>query len=508
MKELLKNMKHSLIKAVSNGQGRAPRWIPFAQADTLRDIFSYYNSASAEFTQKNIYYTIGTTSNFEKKPSKEDILTTHCIPVDLDGFTSESDILECEVQVVEWLTEAKINDYITICSGNGLHLLISTGILPNNWLEKNKKAITYSIYSTIGSIAGIYGAKVDPKVLESSRILRVPYTINQKEGKGEKQCYIITDKWKGESQNIVQEIEKDTSDNSMEEHNVAFEEIVEEFTSIGAEWYKGSSYYKLRHPVRGSKNTITLYRNSKFFWSFSDKDDGRNKIQLCEMWEMYNSDKPCPFKMFATDNIGEIIAKILSKFFDFRYSEVNTSGHSLIYAITDKSGYTRKAKMSKPAFASQLRIHGVQHKIEQLGIVGVNVQNYWENVCAMYPSVYYDAVPIHAEIDEVKSKLFKILNNRFEMISPDFDDSRSRKTTLTNIIRSQNIDYLEALNIDMADGKVCIPYTTLLSISDKAMEFASTEREYVEILKWLGLNVSNKNGLICVLSHQKLLPYI
>ena len=499
-------MKHSLIKTTSNGVGRPPRWIPFGKADTLRDVFDFYNAPSTKYKEKNIYYSINTTSTFDKKPSKEDIVTTHAIPVDLDGFANEQDIVECEKQVVEWLTNIKIDDYITICSGNGLHLLISTGTLPSGWLEKHKKSITYSIYSTMSSIASLYDAKVDTKVLESSRILRVPYTLNVKEGKGEKQCYIITDKWKGERSSIIDDIEKDTSTNTMEDYNVAFEDITKAFTEIGAQWLKGTSYWRLVHPVRGSKNTITLYKDSKFFWSFSDKDDGRNKIQLCEMWSMYGSDKPCPFKMFAEDNVGEIISNVLLRHFDFRYAEVTSTAHTLVYAIKDKNGYTRKARMSKPAFQSQLRIHNIQGKLEQLGITGVQAQHYWENICSLFPTVYYDAPPIDAEMDEVKSKLFKILNSKFEMISPDFDDSRSRKTTITNIVRSKNIDYLDALNISMTNDRVCIPYTTLLSISDKAMEFASTEKEYVEILKWLGLEVSSKNGMICMLSHQKIQP--
>ena len=488
---------HLIIKQTRNGNGSS-RWKTIDDIDTLRDVFDYYSGKSVAFKEKNVFYQINPCKYKGTKAGKADVINNTVIPIDIDGM-DRADIHSLEEDVLEFFQKIGITDFITINSGNGLHALISIGTLAATWIEKNKKAIMDVIYAPISSIAKEYGGNIDNKVLESSRILRVPNTINEKEDKGAVECRIITDRWEGSgNKSIVDLIEKTTSSKVMEQHNVSFMEIVTAFNDIGAEWTHGSGYSFLTHPERGSKKTIALYKDAKYFYSFSDKDE-YPFIQMSEVWNMFGSGKPFPFSQFDANNTHKIIKDRLG--FDFRYATKNSSQYAIVIAEKNRGGRTIPTMLSKTVFTSYFKQKKVKEYLEKIGVKEITPDEAFLEVIDSLPLSKFDAEPIDEERNKIMSKWIGVGTMMFDAPSSEVDNRTSKKN-LYGIIHDGDTETLSKLFVRISDdggiGKCCIKYESIRSMfGQKADYFAESEMEFKNIVTWLGLKTSDDGGVIC-----------
>ena len=488
---------HLIIKQTKNGNGSS-RWKTIDDVDNLRDVFDYYSGKSVAFKEKNVYYQINPCQLKGTKAGKADVINNTAIPIDIDGM-DRADIENLEADVLEFFQKVGITDFITINSGNGLHALISIGTLAANWLEKNKKAIMDTIYAPISSIAKEYGGNIDNKVLESSRILRVPNTINEKEKKGSVECRIITDRWIGDgNKSIVDMVGKTTSSKVMEQHNVSFMEIVTAFDSIGAEWIHNSGYSYIIHPERGSKKTLALYKDAKYFYSFSDKDEFPF-IQMSEVWNMFGSGKPFPFSQFDSSNVHQVIKDRMG--FDFRYATKNTSQYAVMIAEKKRDGRTVASTLSKASFTSYFKKKKVKEYMDKIGLQDMTAEEAFIEVVDSLPLSRYDSKPIDEEKNKIISKWIGLGTMMFDAPSSEMDNRTSKKNLL-GIIRDCDDETLDKLLIQtsMEDGigKCCIRYSSIRAMfGQKSDYFAESEMEFKSIIHWLGLETSDQGGLLC-----------
>lgn len=497
---------HLIIKNLKNGGGNSGRWKTIDDVETLRDVFDYYSGKSVAFKEKNVYYQINPCQYKGTKAGKNDVINNTAIPIDIDGM-DRSDIDSLEEDILDFFQKMGITDFITINSGNGLHALISIGTLASNWLEKNKQAIIDTIYSPISSIAKEYGGNIDKKVLESSRILRVPNTINEKEKKGTAECRIITDRWIGESnKSIVDMIGKTTSSKVMEQHNVSFMEIVTAFESIGAEFSHYSGYAFIKHPERGSKKTLSLYKDAKYFYSFSDKDDFPF-IQMSDVWNMYGSGKPFPFSQFDSSNVHKIIKDRMG--FDFRYATKSSNQYVIVVADKNKAGRTITSNMSKSVFTTYFKTKKIKQYFDKNGIQEITAEEAFIEVVDSLPLSKFDAEPIDDEKNKIISKWIGLGTMVFDAPSSEIEN-RTLKKNLLNIIRENDDDTLEKLLISVGEtsdgvGKCCIKYSSVRAMfGQKSDYFAESEMEFKSIIKWLGLETSDEGGLLCFFDNKSL----
>lgn len=488
---------HLIIKQVKNGNGSS-RWKTIDDVESLRDVFDYYSGKAVAFKEKNVFYQINPCKYKDTKAGKADVINNTTIPIDIDGM-DRADIEHLEEDILEFFSKIGITDFITINSGNGLHALISIGTLAANWIEKNKKAIMDTIYAPVSSLAKEYGGNIDNKVLESSRILRVPNTINEKEKKGSVECRVITDRWDGSGNiGIINLIEKTTSSKVIEQHNVSFMEIVNAFEKIGGEWTHGGGYSFLKHPERGSKKTLALYKDAKYFYSFSDKDDFPF-IQMSEVWNMYGSGEPFPFSQFDSDKLHEIIKDRMK--LDFRYANKNTSQHTIVVAEKNKAGKTVPTILSKTAFASNFKDMKVKDYLDKIGVQPPSPEEAFLKVLNSLPLSKFDADPIDEEKNKIISKWIGIGTMMFDAPASEMD-SRTSKKNLLNIIRDDDKDTLDKLLIktsyDDDIGRCCIRYQSIRTMfGQKSDYFAESEMEFKNIIQWLGLETSVDGGLLC-----------
>ena len=496
-------MGHLIVKAVSNGNGSV-RWKTIDDIDNLRDVFDYYAGKSIAFKEKNVYYQISPCQYSKTKAKKDEVLNNSLIPIDIDGMDRD-DIEDLEKYIVEFFDKLGVKDYITINSGNGLHALISIGTLASGWIEKNKKAIVDTIYSPISSIAQEYGGNIDKKVLESSRILRVPNTMNVKDGKSEAQCKIITDNWLGEGNaSVVEMIQKTTSSKVMESHNVSFNEITEAFAKIGGKWSHHGHYSYLEHPERGSKKTLALYRDAKFFYSFSDKDEFPF-LQLTDIWNMYGSGQACPFSQFDSGNIHQLVCDKLR--IDARYAVKNTATHYIVAAEKRKGGITTAVNLTPTLFNRMCKSNGIRKYLDSLGVSHRTFDDVFMDLISSLPVSMYDAEPIDTEKNKIISKWVGIATMKFDKPASELE-SRTQKANLIGLVEDKDYDSLAKISVSISDEdekKICLTYTSLRSMFDqKADYFAESEIEFQDIMRWLGLKTSEKGGLLCIYKNKRL----
>jgi hypothetical protein len=497
-------MAHLLIKQIKNGNGRAPRWVPYDDVSSIRDVLDYYDSGSARFKEENRFYQINPCKKIKKKASKGDVLNNVCIPVDIDGCRRE-DIETMERDVVDFFEKLGIEDYVTINSGNGLHALISIGVQASDWVEKNKKSIMITLYGALESIAKAYGGNIDKKVLESARILRVPYTMNNKEEKDLEpvECYTITDKWKGEeAQKIVELIEKHTSEKIEDQHNVTFDQIAEAFEGIGGVWRRSTTYSYLQHPIRGSKKTLAMYHDQRHFWSFSDKDeDISSLLTLEQVWNMFGSGKDFPFRGFTPKGLIDTIRHKTG--LDLRY--VTKTGQSwYITASQESRDGTRPTVLSKSTFKDAIKNKGLMSYLESIGMTAYTPDSLFTTLCMEeLPPEKFQAEPIDSEVNEIISKWSSIGTLMFDV--RDDTTGRTIKTNLNTIIRDGELDLMKMLGINMNDDKVCISYNTIVSCFGKQADtFAKSEIDFKSICEWMKIPISDHNGMVCFFKNEKL----
>lgn len=484
---------HNIYKWVKNGGGKGIP-VKMDEVETLREVWDYFDSKAARYSKKNIYYQVNPSiTKHGKKAKKDDIINSVAIPIDVDGFSNRDDIKRLEIDITEFFDRAGITSYITINSGNGLHALIHIGKKQANYVERYKDSILKILYTAIQTYSKRYDAHVDTKALESARILRVPFTINEKTGKDQQECSIISDEWDEENNNepFLEAIEHGVEDPKI---NVMFDEIVKAFEDIGAQWKHSSDYSFIEHPERGNLDNLCLYRDARFFWNFSDNDT-KKAYSMEDVWNWFGSGKPYPFIVGKTGE-SDLIMTFLRKKYDIRYGDQAKS--KIIYDLNGNIGY-----MTETNYKNELKKGFKQYVIA----LGMPESTYnmatlsFKDVIDSLPPKPYLADPIQAELDACRANLTTMWTSRFEY----FDDEAKKnlKASLAELIKAENYDVLDQKGIKHEDNRFCITYAALCDMFGDPKRYAISSEEFMSILSWAGVETS-PNGAICYIVNKKI----
>lgn len=479
---------HSIYKFIKNGGGRStPKKID--AVETLSEVWEYYDSKSSRYTETNVYYQTNPVSHkVVTKAKKTDVLNCVSLFVDIDGFKNKDDIKRIEVDMVAFFERAGIESFITINSGNGLHAIINIGKQQADYIERSKDSIIKILYSPISSIAKEYdGAHVDHKVLESARILRVPFTINKKDGKDEQKCSIITNNWddSDENDNLVNLISSGVEEPKL---NLMFDEIISAFEDIGARWKHSSQYSFLQHPIRGNFDNLCFYQDSRFFYNFSDNDE-KKVYSFEEVWNMYGSGKPYPFVVGKADDT-EVILEFLKKRYDIRYADQTKA--KVVYSVGGHSSYMNETNYKnalKDGFADYLEILKMSREGSKMAAIR------FKKVMDYLPQKNYLSEPIPEELETAKSNLATMWTTRFEYF--DDESKKNVKSSLTELINVQNFDVLKDKGIKFDEEKICLTYSSLCNMFGDPKRYGNSHMEFTKILHWCGVEVSDNGGAVC-----------
>jgi hypothetical protein len=487
---------HILYKFIKNGGGRSTPKIIERELESLSDVWEYYDTKRLRYTETNVYYQINPSSrNITAKAKKTDILNCVAIPIDVDGFKDRDDIAKLEEDIRAFFNRAKINSYISINSGNGLHVVVHTGKQQSTFIERYKDSIKMILYKPIESMIEKYdGAHIDIKVLESARILRVPFTINAKDGKPEQECSIITNSWDEEDENtaLLEHFKEGVEEPKV---NIVFDEIVKAFEDIGAEWRNSQDYSFIKHPARENFDNLCIYKNSRHFWNFSDNDT-QKWYSLEDVWNMHGSGKPYPFMVGKTDDT-DLIIEFLKKTYDLRYSEqakgkivYDQDGHP---SYMTETNYKNAIKDGFSEYLSKINASSDGAKTALLR---------FKKVMDKLPQKFYHADPIEEELNSTLAQLSTMWTNRFEY----FDDEAKKnvRSSIAELVKLENFDVLKEKGITYDDTKFCISYNAISNLFGDSKKYAASKQEFIAMLKWCGLNISANGGAVCVFNTKKI----
>jgi hypothetical protein len=155
---------------------------------------SKYLDLIPEKERYNQFYTIGHCSCEQRRDwIKQDI-----IPFDIDGIATKGD--KFDKRYVELALKALGADpekTVVVFSGHGIQIIIQMqeSIEDHKYFQQNR--LYYKL--ALNKIGQAYEAaglkwKLDPTSFAPNRILRLPGTVNRKEGKPDVRAYLITSK--------------------------------------------------------------------------------------------------------------------------------------------------------------------------------------------------------------------------------------------------------------------------------------------------------------------------
>lgn len=139
----------------------------------------------------NCFFTVGHTEVEQKKRSQT---FQSAIFFDIDGVNEEK--IFDYIPAIEKALLVKADDILILFSGHGLHILIQT---TEHIFEKSKDYEVHRVHYQLVSerihaallALGLPG-KVDTQVFAPNRFVRLPETLNKKEGKEPKDVYTLT----------------------------------------------------------------------------------------------------------------------------------------------------------------------------------------------------------------------------------------------------------------------------------------------------------------------------
>jgi P4 family phage/plasmid primase-like protien len=150
---------------------------------TIEELFKNIESIVASIPLENRYNIFYTIFNSESADSPRDFASQSVLPIDIDHVIDEH--IELVVDVVCSAINLAKKDLIIVASGHGVQFLVK---LPFHIEESRYFADFRSYYKNMADhiqrciIANKLTGEVDTAVWSSSRLMRLPLTINRKEG--------------------------------------------------------------------------------------------------------------------------------------------------------------------------------------------------------------------------------------------------------------------------------------------------------------------------------------
>lgn len=168
-------------------------WRAPSVADLLANLEQYLDKIP-EKERFNLFYTVATCAD-----GKREFREQHVLVFDVDGISEEaktpgSPLRDSYIETVCKALGLDRSKTGLVFSGNGLHFIVGlqTPIIDPSYFDLNRRhyAAMLSKIDTALAKAGLPG-KGDPAVFDARRIMRLPGTLNKKEGKPERQCLLL-----------------------------------------------------------------------------------------------------------------------------------------------------------------------------------------------------------------------------------------------------------------------------------------------------------------------------
>lgn len=159
-------------------------------APSLQDLFTNidkYIEQIPEHERWNLYYTVANCGEGKRQFAKQDVMV-----FDIDGINTAD--LEPYIKVVCSGLGVDREQIGLVASGNGLHFIIGlkTPIEEATYFDANRRhyhAILAKLKAALQK-ENLPG-EPDPAVFDPRRIMRLPNTLNKKDGKPDKQCTML-----------------------------------------------------------------------------------------------------------------------------------------------------------------------------------------------------------------------------------------------------------------------------------------------------------------------------
>ncbi len=178
---------------------------PRITAPTIRDLFSNplsYLESVPESERYNLFYTVHECDDQSSRPRQ--FIRTNTLVFDIDNIIPgrEQDYIQVTVSVlgiphgeqVGWVSSGNglhciicLDDYVTDASYFRLHREQYKRICDNLTEAFSEQRLCY-----IDDLTGRTIGKPDPSVFDQGRVLRMPGTINKKEGRPDTKCCLIS----------------------------------------------------------------------------------------------------------------------------------------------------------------------------------------------------------------------------------------------------------------------------------------------------------------------------
>lgn len=166
------------------------------RAPSIPELFANIGSYLDKIPQNerfNLYYTVAVCAE-----GKRQFYEQHVMVFDVDGITDDAKVPGAKREAyLDTICQALGVDRTKtglVFSGNGFHFIVGLQIpiVDPSYFDMNKRHYLAMLEKIkIGlSKAGLPG-KPDPAVFDARRIMRLPGTLNRKEGKPERQCELL-----------------------------------------------------------------------------------------------------------------------------------------------------------------------------------------------------------------------------------------------------------------------------------------------------------------------------
>ena len=174
--------------------------------ESIPELFENLDKYLAPIPEKeriNLYYTVASCTE-KKREFKEQ----HVLAFDIDKVQAKKKDYSDYIKVI--CAALSIDPLKTgiVSSGNGLHFLIllEDPITEPGFFELTKRHFTFFCDKINAALkeAGLEG-ETDPSVYDARRILRLPGTINKKEGKEERRCVLLQKKMLPQSFSVTRD---------------------------------------------------------------------------------------------------------------------------------------------------------------------------------------------------------------------------------------------------------------------------------------------------------------
>lgn len=168
-------------------------WRAPSVADLFKNLQNYLDKIQ-ESERYNLFYTVANCAE-----GKREFREQHVMVFDVDGILDDAKVGQGAVrdryiEVVLSALGLKYDDTGVVFSGNGLHFIVGlqTPIIEPQYFETNRRHYNALVGKIDAALArSALPGRADPAVFDPRRIMRLPGTLNKKEGKPERLAALI-----------------------------------------------------------------------------------------------------------------------------------------------------------------------------------------------------------------------------------------------------------------------------------------------------------------------------